>query len=160
MIEIFKNSYIRTGPKNGAHVNKKYASRKKVHYEAIWLTDEVRINGDEHLLRRLFRNALDNAFSFAKESVSVKLEVRINEIIITITDDGNGMSLETLKSFGQRKATRVQEQSVDGRVSIGLGSVIMKTVAEIHGGKLQVKNKLNSSGVLLGAQVDIFLPSK
>jgi hypothetical protein len=46
--------------------------------------------GDERLLKRLARNALENAFSFASKAVSVKLESTGRSLKATILDDGTG----------------------------------------------------------------------
>jgi len=120
---------------------------------------DIEIFGNDHLLCRMFRNALENAFSFAKSEVTVSASVTSDaEISITICDDGPGMSGDVIKSYGTRRITRSIETSGAGRVSIGLGSVILKTIAGLHGGSVHVCNRLDGVGLVVGASVTITLP--
>ena len=122
-------------------------------------SEEVTVSGDSHLLHRLFRNALHNALSFAKSRVTVSIQLLGSDSVrILIQDDGTGFSEATLKSFGERKISRVMTQNKDNRLSVGLGSVIMKTVTEIHSGKLSVRNMKDTSGKVIGAELEIILP--
>jgi signal transduction histidine kinase len=116
------------------------------------------INGDPLLLRRMFRNALDNAFSFARQSVRLRLEVKENEVAVFIEDDGIGLSPEALEAYGVRRVTRFLGTSQEGRLSVGLGSVIMKTVAELHRGTLTAFNRQDEGGNVIGATIQIILP--
>jgi hypothetical protein len=117
----------------------------------------VEIAADPHLLRRLVRNALHNAFSYARDEVKVSLEVSGRQAWLTVEDDGKGLSLEALKIFGERRKTRVIEQSESGRLSVGLGSVIMKTIADSYGGSLKIENRVQQNEVA-GARLEIVLP--
>ena len=54
--------------------------------------------------------------------------------------------------------TRALGTQQDGRLSVGLGSVILKTAAEIHRGSVKVENRIDSNGRILGASVTITLP--
>lgn len=105
--------------------------------------------GDAHLLKRLFRNVLDNAFSFAKSSVAVKADITDKKLVIQIIDDGPGFSKETLESFGKRRITRFEKKDVNGRISIGLGSVIMLTIVELHRGKMVATNTPDGHGKVI-----------
>jgi K+-sensing histidine kinase KdpD len=80
------------------------------------------------------------------------------EAALTIQDDGPGFSDDAIKGFGERRISRALEKSKGNRVSVGLGSVIMKTVAELHRGHVVAKNRINSSGQVLGAEIAISLP--
>ena len=120
----------------------------------------ISILGDAHLLRRMVRNALENAFSFAKTEVEVSLSIQHDgQVIITIVDDGPGLSEDALKSFGVRRMTRVLEKKKTGRLSVGLGSVIMKTVAHLHRGTVTIANRSSNSKKITGALVTMKLPT-
>jgi len=118
--------------------------------------------GDTHLLRRLFRNGLDNAFSFARNTVFVSLrEVQQIEdqcLEIRIQDDGPGVSEDIQKNFGIRKSSRVMSSTDNLRLSVGLGSVIMKTIAELHRGDVAIQNIRDSGGGTFGSELIIRLP--
>ncbi|MGZ3685482.1 MAG: sensor histidine kinase, partial [Bdellovibrionota bacterium] len=53
--------------------------------------EEVLIKGDDHLFRRLVRNSLENAFSYAKSKVEVSADIdEAGRLRINIRDDGTG----------------------------------------------------------------------
>lgn len=120
---------------------------------------DIEISGDSHLLRRLARNGLENAFSFAKSKVVVQLDTsKPDEVIIRIQDDGPGFPVAKLATFGERKFSRIVENHKGNRVSLGLGSVIMKSVTTIHGGRIYARNQLSPEGLILGGEVVIVFP--
>ncbi len=116
--------------------------------------ENLTVAGDPHLLRRLVRNALENAYTFAQDEVRASVQRHGTELQITIVDDGPGFTAEGLRDFGERRASRVLRRTAEGRLSVGLGSVIMRTVAELHRGRLRAYNR----GDAQGAAVEITLP--
>ncbi len=125
------------------------------------LDHEVKMQMDEVLTSRLFRNILDNAFSFASSKVSAEIvENQAGEISIKITDDGPGFRPESLQSFGVKKFSREDRSRQNGkRISIGLGSVIMKRIVELYQGKFVARNLESADHKILGGQVEMILPS-
>lgn len=95
------------------------------------------VQGDSHLLKRLFRNAVSNAMRFASSKVTIDIIRVQNEIVVKITDDGPGMKESDLQQFGEKKYSR----HVDSNISIGLGSVIMKKITSLHDASLSVQNQ-------------------
>ena len=102
--------------------------------------------GDSQLLNRLVRNALDNAFSFATAVVRVRIEQVGSRIHVSIEDDGPGASQEAIGAFGQKLLTRSQESTRSGRITVGLGNVIMVKIAELHGGTVTLANREDAPG--------------
>lgn len=104
--------------------------------------------GDQHLITRLFKNALDNASRFAKNTIEVRLREMKDSIEVLIMDDGPGLSPEALAAFGTRRERRsIREKSHE--FSLGLGSVIMKTIAEAHEGSVSMENQHGKEGACL-----------
>lgn len=120
---------------------------------------EVWFDGDESLIKRLVRNGIENAASFARSRVTVSVSADARGIEIKISDDGPGFDTASLASFGQRKYSR---QIIDGptkRISLGLGSVIMKSIVDAYRGDLRVSNRIDEqTRDVLGADVVIRLP--
>ncbi len=106
------------------------------------------ILGDSHLITRLFRNAFDNASRYANSDITIELKDLRDKVEILIIDDGPGLSEESLQSFGKRRERRQRKNEHD--LSLGLGSVIMKTIAQVHGGSVEMINLL-SHGQINGA---------
>lgn len=115
--------------------------------------DDIKILGDEQMLTRLVRNGLENAFSFATQVVQVDAILN-NDLHIHIYDDGPGLNQEELDNFGtKRKSRKFKSQNKRDRVSIGLGSVIMFAIANIHQGSVKIQNRESK-----GAHLTISLP--
>jgi signal transduction histidine kinase len=98
------------------------------------------ILGDSHLLTRLIRNAFDNASRYANKMINVTLTTSEDRVEITVTDDGPGITLEAIQSFGKRRQRRQVKERDAQNFSLGLGSVIMKTIAEVHNGIVSISN--------------------
>lgn len=113
---------------------------------------ELLIPGDERLMKRLVRNALENAFSFARSRVEIAIAREGESVRITVADDGPGFSAEALQQFGERRSQRMVAQQ-QGRLSLGLGSVIMKTITKLHRGSIVAANRPEGGGM-----VEILLP--
>ncbi|MGK5081820.1 HAMP domain-containing sensor histidine kinase [Bdellovibrionota bacterium FG-1] len=135
------------------------APQKTIDVDDSISPEACEISGDAHLLRRLFRNALENAYSFALSEVKVSFDIsHSKELRIRIQDDGPGMSAEALKGFGERRVTRNMAREKGNRLSVGLGSVIMKTITEIHRGGVVARNHEDAAHRILGADIQIVLP--
>jgi K+-sensing histidine kinase KdpD len=120
----------------------------------------LEVSGDAHLLRRAVRNALENAFDFSKNKITVEFAHENDGLArLEVRDDGPGFSPEQLAKFGERRMTRVFGNQNAGRISIGLGSVIMKTILDIHRGSLTVENWIDSDGARGGARVVLRVPA-
>jgi len=124
--------------------------------------DELLYAGDAHLLKRMFRNAIKNALSFAKSRTVVRISKSESPaaIVVRIEDDGPGFTPRALEGYGTRKFTRALLHSAQGagRLSVGLGSVILKTVATLHRGTVVASNRISETGKIEGACVEITLP--
>lgn len=106
------------------------------------------ILGDYHLITRLFKNALDNASRYANNAVDVSVSVIAERVEILIQDDGPGLSKEAISSFGKRRERRQVKERDSSNYSLGLGSVIMKGIADVHGGIVEMRNAPNAGACL------------
>lgn len=122
------------------------------------VANAILMRGDEVLLKRLIRNSIDNAVSFAKSAVSISVERDTPGFVkIKIADDGPGFTDQSLQTFGEKRFSRFIAAGEGERLSVGLGSVIMTTVANVHGGKVEARN-VDADGQRVGAEVLISLP--
>lgn len=120
----------------------------------------LEIHSDLHLVTRLFRNALENSFSFAHSWVAISITNNKNGLNqIFIEDDGPGFSEDALSQFGKRRVTRQLDYAPNGRLSVGLGSVVMKTIVAALEWEIKVSNRLDDKKIL-GAKIEIILPSR
>ncbi|MFZ6709887.1 ATP-binding protein [Undibacterium sp. TC9W] len=101
------------------------------------------ITGDTYLISRLLRNVFENAGRYAQSKVRVRLSAIDTVLVLTIEDDGPGLSDDAMFRFGQRRDTRLSFQALPSRqagMSLGLGSVIIKAIVELHGGHYEIAN--------------------
>lgn len=118
---------------------------------------EFILPGNRVLLQRMLKNVFNNAVSFAKSSVQVHFKQNGNSCEIVIEDDGPGFSSEQLKFYGLRKMSRqvIREKGNQERISIGLGSVVIKKICELHRGELSVENIQDLTPSKTGARITL-----
>ncbi|HRK27089.1 MAG TPA: ATP-binding protein [Chitinophagales bacterium] len=114
------------------------------------------IQGDAMHLTNVVYNLLDNAVKYAKPDVPPQITVATcnvdNHLVITVTDNGIGMSKETLsKIFDQ--FYRVPTGNIHNVKGFGLGLSYAKLMTEQHGGAIKVASKLGK-----GSSFEVQLP--
>jgi len=114
--------------------------------------------GDKHLLKRMVRNILENASRFARQKIVIRVHQDENELRFFVEDDGPGFDEKSLKDFGLRKYNRLSIVHKNGEehISVGLGSVIAKSIAEAYHGSLVAENIIKDNKTV-GAVVSIIL---
>jgi signal transduction histidine kinase len=114
-------------------------------YEKTAETDATLL-GDPLLIQRLVRNILDNAGKHARSHVKVRFSVISGGLLgLQVNDNGPGISDEAIALFGQRRKQRISSSESRQGASLGLGSVIMKTILELHGGELKITRSNGTS---------------
>jgi two-component system sensor histidine kinase ChvG len=79
-------------------------------------------------------NLVDNALRYRRlQPVRVTLEARADQLHVTVTDDGPGISPENQARLFERFFTTERD-----RGGTGLGLAIVKAIAESHGGRVEV----------------------
>ena len=115
--------------------------------------------GDPHLLRRLIRNSLENARRFASTTITIRILSDNDSVGLIVEDDGPGMSEQDIRAFGLRRKQRKGWQDKAGAgLSLGLGSVIMKTIVDLHGGTLEIESCQTGNAAVSGTRFHFRLP--
>lgn len=107
---------------------------------------------DERLLSHILPNLLSNAVKYSEPGATVSLTVERNggEAVCIVTDKGIGISEEDQQQLF--KAFH-RGGNVGTRPGTGLGLLLVKSCAELHGGKVRVKSRLGR-----GTTVTVTLP--
>ena len=113
------------------------------------------VRGDAERLRQVVVNLVDNAvkYSPAGSEVRVAAYAQGDQVVVDVTDRGTGIASDQqqliFEKFGRAKT--------DGSVKpgTGLGLFIARSIAEAHGGSLEVRSALNR-----GATFTLALPAK
>lgn len=102
------------------------ALRLKATPEPLW------VSGDREKLTRALENLLSNGVRYGETMVTVSLEAAGDQVLLTVTDDGQGILEAELPRIFDRFY-----RGPDGR--FGLGLAIVQSVAEGHGAHVDVR---------------------
>jgi signal transduction histidine kinase len=111
------------------------------------------VSGVEDRLAQAVVNLVDNALSFARRLVLVRLAVHQGQAVISVADDGPGVSPGNrdkifTRFFSVRPAGRDQ--------GAGLGLAIVAAIARAHAGRVELGEE--GEGALGGACFHLRLP--
>lgn len=101
----------------------------------------IQIEGDEQLLDQVLINLVNNAVKYAPDSkkIIIRIDKRQNDVKVSITDFGPGISKEKLTQLFERY---YQADSGNGQFSgLGLGLYICAEIIQKHGGKIGVDSE-------------------
>lgn len=118
------------------------AQRKGVHLRAHDL-QESPYRGDEHLLRQMISNLLENALKHTPQggNIRAELESREAEYLIIVADTGAGIPVENQPHIFERfyRADKARSGTEGGTdAGAGLGLPIANWIAEAHHGRLEL----------------------
>jgi signal transduction histidine kinase len=134
-------------------------SVRPIRFRKAGFAGNPQILGDVHLVRRMLRNALVNAYTHARTEVSAVLDFSFpGQVVVRIEDDGSGFTPEMLSAFGERRMGRTISKDKDGTLRAGLGAMILKKIARVHKGTVQATNREGPASEVIGARVEISLP--
>lgn len=114
--------------------------------ELIMKIDEtpIFIQGDKMHTTNVVSNLIDNAIKYSKESpkITVTLTKQSNEIVLSIQDEGIGISKEHISKIFD-KLYRVPTGNVHNVKGFGLGLSYVKAITNLNQWKLDVKSQIN-----------------
>lgn len=116
--------------------------------------DPLLIEADRKALRQILLNLLSNAIKFSHKGGHVIIAAKVSgdTLSLSVQDKGIGMSPEDVATLGQPYQQASSAAMVEDRGS-GLGLALVKSLAELHGGRFAVASQLGE-----GTTVDVFLP--
>jgi PAS domain S-box-containing protein len=116
----------------------------KRNIKMIWETKgELKsIRADRTKFKQILYNLIDNAIKFSPENELIKIDTEISgdEISISITDSGPGISINDHKKLFE-PFTQLDRFESREQPGTGLGLVIVKKYVEMHGGNVSVESK-------------------
>jgi two-component system CheB/CheR fusion protein len=118
-------------------------------------TRQVPAHGDARRLTQVVANLLTNSAIYSPPGSAVTLAVRTrdNLIVITVTDNGEGIDVALQPKIFDLFVQ--SEQKLDrSRGGLGVGLSLAKTIVELHGGSISVR----SDGVGTGSEFEVLLP--
>jgi signal transduction histidine kinase len=109
---------------------------------------------DSSRIIQVVANLIENAIRYAPEGgfARVSLNTNLNDIIITVRDSGAGIEADQLERvFDRFYRTDASRSRFTG--GSGLGLAIVRTMVELHGGRIMVRNHPEG-----GAEFEVCLP--
>ncbi|MBQ8596493.1 MAG: HAMP domain-containing histidine kinase [Lachnospiraceae bacterium] len=105
------------------------------------LDEDVMICQDEQLLSLVWNNLFSNAVKFSKDGGKVEVKVRKedDDIFVTVSDDGCGISPEVGRHIFEKFYQGDTSHATQGN---GLGLALVKRVIDIVGGDISVQSAL------------------
>ncbi|MGH2481648.1 MAG: sensor histidine kinase, partial [Ktedonobacteraceae bacterium] len=118
------------------------------------LTQDSRIVADKLRISQVVGNILDNAIRFSPQGREVKIELKAegSEYLVSITDQGIGVSPAYIDHIFER-FYRVRNTTSRQYSGIGLGLFVARAIVEAHGGRIWV-----ASNEGLGSTFSFILP--
>jgi signal transduction histidine kinase len=116
---------------------------EKHHFLIDFPQDFPIVDADPDRIRQVLRNLLDNAVKYSPDGglVIVRGELREDEMVISVADQGVGISPEHLNRLFE-KFFRVDSGPGRHVVGSGLGLPISRTLIKAHGGGIWARSKL------------------
>ena len=114
------------------------------------------LEGDATRLEQLVANLLTNSAKYTEPGGRIEVKARrlVDTVIITVRDNGIGISAELLPDVFElfSQSDRSADRSAGG---LGIGLTLVKSIAEMHGGTVEAK----SEGLRTGSEFTVRLPA-
>jgi two-component system phosphate regulon sensor histidine kinase PhoR len=119
------------------------------------LPDLPTIRADRVRLQEALYNLLDNAVKHSREHGEIRLMARQRdeEIVLSVSDNGIGISKEDLPRIFQRFYRADKARSPESIRGTGLGLAIVKHIAQLHGGHVEAESEVEK-----GTTIRVSLP--
>jgi diguanylate cyclase (GGDEF)-like protein len=107
----------------------------------------IEINGDQVRLTQILTNLLDNASKYTPEGGVVRLSVEAegNELVMKVSDNGIGISAETLPHIFEPFIQDAHAMVFD-RAGLGIGLTVVRELVDAHGGRINASSDGKSRG--------------
>lgn len=112
--------------------------------------DGLVFEGEEHDLQEIFGNLIENAAKYAASSMKINASFVDEKIVITVEDNGDGMSQEDIQK-AEKRGGRIDE----GKVGWGLGLSIVKDIVDEYEGDFRL-----SKSSMGGLMAKVYLPGR
>ncbi len=131
------------------------ADRKNLTVNVAFAFPVPTLLADESALRQIMFNLLSNAVKFTPAGGRIDIDVThpcAEHLLVTVADTGCGIPQDQIDRLLQpfERLDNAYDRASDGT---GLGLAISKSLAELHGGMLEIASTLN-----LGTSVRLILP--
>jgi PAS domain S-box-containing protein len=117
------------------------AKKKNIDIE-LFVSDEIFVTADNHMLDGTLRNLISNAIKFTPNGGKVIITtemLNVQEVEVKISDSGIGMTEELKKKLFHLNE-KTSRPGTEGEPSTGLGLLLCKEFIEKNGGRIRVES--------------------
>lgn len=109
---------------------------------------DVVVHADRSKAQQIVQNLVDNAVKYSHRGTTVAVVARVvgSDVVVTVTDEGQGIPAEELSELFQPFAT-TSVRTTGGERSTGLGLAIVRRLVEAHGGSVEVDSEVGVGSV-------------
>ena len=134
----------------------KQLAEKQLKVTVDFSPDARTIRADETRLHEVLYNLLENAVKYSRENGEIRMQAapRDHEIVLSVTDNGIGISKDDLPRIFERfyRADKARSRELGGT---GLGLAIVKHIVQLHGGRVEAESELGR-----GTTIRVVLPTR
>lgn len=118
------------------------AIAKKIHITFPAVADDLTINLDQNMIRRVLVNLIDNAIKYTPASsiITVSLDLTTEKITISVADNGPGIPPENQKHLFDKFTRATADATIQG---VGLGLAFCKLAVDAHHGQIWLESEVN-----------------
>jgi len=137
-------------------VSEQFASRAEQAergFKVSVLEHSLMVSGNEHQLKQVLTNVLDNSFKFTPRDgrIELRVEQAQNEVHLTVTDTGIGIPPDDMAHLFERFH---RARNASGFAGNGLGLAITKAIVTAHGGHITVESQsMNGTSIKLSIPI-------
>lgn len=130
--------------------------QKKISIDTSSISEKLTMVTDEEAFTKIISNLLSNALKYAKSRISVTATENDSEIIITVTDDGIGITdQEKTKIFDA--FYQVKNNSELNKLGIGIGLHMTRSLIQLMNGKIEAKDREDGKS---GVAISVHFPKQ
>ena len=143
----FEETKIKPTLVSAIELSKLNADKKHIEVELL-CDDQVTAKINSALIEQAVLNLIDNAIKYSQENskILVNSQIKDNEILIKVSDQGCGIEKEHLERIFERfyVVDKGRSRKLGGT---GLGLSIVKHIAQVHGGYIQVESTIGKGSI-------------
>lgn len=138
---------------------KPLADIKKIEFNLVYETDNLKIKADRDAIRRVLCNLCGNAINYTNNNgkITVTVKTQDKDLIFTVQDNGNGIPPEDIPNMFNRFSRGTNKKR---SVGTGLGLYLSRQIIEAHNGKVWLESKLNKGSEFSFLLTDVVINEK